>query len=203
MRRMEIFALFGLLGTLLFLVSTSAQNGPAPEIGEQRFEAPFPSGGHLNLEVQSGDIRITGGDENRIRIRYAGTEADQGHNVKVALKAQGAAGDLHIHGGPSGNFQILIEIPRHTHLHVRMPFGSLEVRNTTGNKDIELHSGELVIGIGNPRDYARVEASVYSGELDSPPFGISKGGLFRSFHKEGNGPYTLHAHVGTGELTLQ
>jgi len=123
--------------------------------------------------------------------------------VRVALKAEGDSGDLQIHGGPTGNFLILIEVPRQTNLYVRMPFGSLEVRNTTGDKDIELHSGELVIGIGNPKDYARVEASVYSGELDSPPFGVSKGGLFRSFHKEGSGPYTLHAHVGTGELTLR
>jgi len=200
---MGLIALFGLLGALLFSLITLADDGPLADSGQERFEAPFPSGGHLNLEVQSGDIRISGSDENRIRIRYAGRDAEQGRSVKIALKAEGNSGDLHIHGGPTNNFQILIEVPRRTHLHVRMPFGSLEVRNTTGNKDIELHSGELVIGIGNPKDYAQVEASVYSGELDSPPFGISKGGLFRSFHKEGSGPYTLHAHVGTGELTLQ
>ncbi|HMK29734.1 MAG TPA: hypothetical protein VK473_08635 [Terriglobales bacterium] len=197
MRRLGLSALL-LLSTIAF-----AQKPLASETGKQRFEAPFPSGGHLRLEVQSGDIRITGGDDDRIKVRYYGGSAEQASKVTVALKAEGGDGDLRIHGGPDNNFQILIEVPRQTHLYVRMPFGALQVLNISGDKDIELHSGELVISVGNPKDYARVEASVYSGELNSPSFGISKGGLFRSFTREGSGPYTLHAHVGTGELILR
>jgi hypothetical protein len=34
------------------------------------------------------------------------------------------------------------------------------------------------------------------------PFGESRGGLFRSFEKSGNGRYKLVAHVGAGNLTL-
>jgi len=63
MRRMGLFALWGFLGLFLICTTTFAQNLPASETGERRFEAPFPSGGHLRLEVQSGDIRITGSDD--------------------------------------------------------------------------------------------------------------------------------------------
>jgi hypothetical protein len=48
-----------------------------------------------------------------------------------------------------------------------------------------------------------VEASVTTGGLEAAPFGESHGGLFRSFHKEGNGKYKLYAHVGAGDLTLR
>jgi hypothetical protein len=68
---------------------------------------------------------------------------------------------------------------------------------------VQLHAGELIVGVGNPGDYFHVEASVSTGGLEAEPFGESHGGLFRSFHKEGNGKYKLHAHVGAGDLTLK
>jgi len=67
---------------------------------------------------------------------------------------------------------------------------------------VELSFGDLTIE-ANPEDYAHVDASVYSGDLDAEPFAISKGGLFRSFEKRGPGKYRLHAHVGAGELMLK
>jgi len=57
--------------------------------------------------------------------------------------------------------------------------------------------------VGNPEDYSYVEASVTSGGIEAVPFGEDHGGLFRSFHKTGNGKYKLHAHVGAGDLNLR
>ena len=108
-----------------------------------------------------------------------------------------------ISGGPRNDLEVTIEVPRKTGLFVRMPAGNLEVRHVVGDKDAELHAGEMIIDVGEAADYSRVDASVYSGGLEASPFGESHGGLFRSFHKEGNGRYHLHAHVGAGDLTLQ
>ena len=99
--------------------------------------------------------------------------------------------------------QITVEIPRSTGLFVRMPAGQLELSDITGDKNVQLHAGELIVGVGNPADYSHVEASVTTGGLEAAPFGESHGGLFRSFHKEGNGKYKLYAHVGAGDLTLR
>jgi hypothetical protein len=52
-------------------------------------------------------------------------------------------------------------------------------------------------------DYSRVDASLWAGDLDAPPFNVSKGGLFRSFDWKGNGSYTLHAHLMAGDLRLR
>ena len=83
-----------------------------------------------------------------------------------------------------------------------MPFGELKLDEIHGNKNIELHAGELNIAMGNPHEYARIEASVYTGEINSAALSLSKGGLFRSYEKDGPGKYKLYAHVGSGELNL-
>ena len=111
--------------------------------------------------------------------------------------------DLRVFGGPKNNLQVTIEIPSSAMLFVRMSAGDLAVEGVSGDKDIELHAGELNISVGDARDYSRVDASVTSGDLEAPPFHESHGGLFRSFEKHGAGKYTLHAHVGAGDLTLR
>jgi hypothetical protein len=44
---------------------------------------------------------------------------------------------------------------------------------------------------------------VNAGEVDAEIFGDSKGGLFRSISREAAGKYRLHAHVGTGQLSIR
>jgi hypothetical protein len=84
-----------------------------------------------------------------------------------------------------------------------MPAGDAEVENLVGDKDVELHAGDLTMAAGAPEEYALADASVLAGDLDTGPFGVSKDGLFRSFHRQGSGKYKLHAHVGAGDLTLK
>ena len=129
--------------------------------------------------------------------------ADQASELRVRLEGTNDAADLTVSGGPRNDLEVTIEVPRKTGLFIRMSAGNLELRDIVGNKDAELHAGEMVIDVGDASDYSHVDASVYSGGLEARPFGESHGGLFRSFHKEGNGRFHLHAHVGAGDLTLR
>ncbi len=175
----------------------------ATEVGQDNFDADFPSGGQLRLHIRSSDLRIIGSDENRIKIRYWGKNAAQARDVKVSLKTVGNTADLRVHGGPHYDFRIEIFVPRTSDLYLRMPAGDAEVKGIVGNKDVEIHAGDLTLAVGAPEEYAIADASVLAGDLDAGPFGISKDGLFRSFHKQGAGKYKLHAHVGAGDLTLK
>jgi len=121
----------------------------------------------------------------------------------VKLKVSGSRGELNISGGPRNDFRIILEVPKVVDLHLRMPFGDATVERLSGDKDIEIHAGDLTVDLGDANDYGHVEASVMSGDLDAAPFNVSKSGLFRSFEKDGNGKYRLHAHVGAGDLTLR
>jgi hypothetical protein len=173
------------------------------DIENHPFTADFNSGGKLRMYLRSGDFRIVGGADNKITVRITGRNAYRASDMRVQLEGSGNAADLTVSGGPKNELEVTIEVPKKTGLYVRMPAGNLELHHVTGDKDAELHAGELIIDVGDAGDYSRVDASVYSGGLEASPFGESHGGLFRSFHKEGNGKYHLHAHVGAGDLTLQ
>jgi hypothetical protein len=173
------------------------------DIENHPFTADFNSGGKLRMYLRAGDFRIVGGSDNKITVRVTGRNAYRATDLRVQLEGSNNLANLTVSGGPKNDLEVTIEVPRKTGLFVRMPAGNLELRHVTGDKDAELHAGELIIEVGEASDYSRVDASVYSGGLEASPFGESHGGLFRSFHKEGNGRYHLHAHVGAGDLTLK
>jgi hypothetical protein len=173
------------------------------DIENHPFTADFNSGGKLRMYLRSGDFRIVGASDNKITVRITGGNAYRATDLRVQLEGSNNLANLTVSGGPKNDLEVTIEVPRKTGLFVRMPAGNLELRHVTGDKDAELHAGELIIEVGEASDYSRVDASVYSGGLEASPFGESHGGLFRSFHKEGNGRYHLHAHVGAGDLTLK
>lgn len=173
------------------------------DIENHPFTADFHSGGKLRMYLRSGDFKVVGGLDNKITVRITGRNADRASDVRVQLDGSKDSADLTVSGGPKNDLEVIIEVPKKTGLFVRMTAGNLELQHVVGDKDAELHAGELIIDVGEASDYSRVDASVYSGGLEASPFGESHGGLFRSFHKEGNGKYHLHAHVGAGDLTLQ
>jgi hypothetical protein len=188
----------------LFVVNALAQKPvTAVEVGQDHFETDFPSGGHLRMHIRSGAIKIMGTDEKKIRVHYSGENAERYKDVRVSLKTSGDVGELNISGGPRNEFEIEVQIPKSSNLYLRIMAGEVVVAGVSGDKDVELSFGDLTIEVSKTEDYAHVDASVYSGELDAEPFAISKGGLFRSFEKQGPGTYRLHAHVGAGELTLK
>jgi len=175
----------------------------ATDIVDHPFSAEFASGGKLRLHVQSGDVRVIGVDEDRVSVELSGKNAPEARKLKVRLDRKGSEGELHVSGGPHKELTITVRIPKNTDLYARIPFGEVRIEEVTGNKDVSLHAGELTLAVGNPSDYARVDASVLSGEVDADAFHEMHGGLFRSFHRTGTGQYRLYAHVGAGQLTLQ
>jgi hypothetical protein len=186
---------------VLLSLSTAmiAQNAKVEEVGKNPVEAKFASGGRVRMDLCSSGIEVIGTDQPRLRVSYHPGRGD----VKVRIQVSGERADLQITNCPRNNFRATIEVPKSSALYVRMFAGELTVRDITGDKDVVLHFGQLTMDIGEPDDYARVNASVNSGELDASPFSVSKGGLFRSFDQSGPGKYRIYAHVGAGQLDLR
>lgn len=195
--------LFFLLVLAAPLALAQSKKVEATNLPDHPFQVDFPSGSHLTVRLHSGDVRLVGRDENKISVRVDAKDPDKAREIKVIFERFENSAELSVSRGPKNDVQITIEVPRTTGLFVRMPAGQLELSDITGDKDVQLHAGELIVGVGNPADYSHVEASVTTGDLEAPPFGESHGGLFRSFHKDGNGKYKLYAHVGAGDLTLR
>ena len=167
------------------------------------FQVDYPSGSQLSVYLRSGDVRLVGGTENKVSVRVDAKDMEKAREVRVTFDRSEHSAELRVSGGPRNDIQITVEVPKDTGLYVRMPAGQLEISGVTGDKDVQIHAGELIVHVGSPADYSYVEASVTTGGLEAPPFHEDHGGLFRSFHKSGNGKYRLHAHVGAGDLTLR
>ncbi len=168
------------------------------------FEVDFPADQKIRLDLRSGDNRIVGTDAHKISIHVSGKKAENARDLTASFKHFGNHADLRIYGGGTNNeVEMTIEIPKSSDLYIRMPFGDLTLEGVSGDKDVELHAGDLTIAVGDAADYRHVDASVLTGDIEAEPFGESHGGLFRSFQKTGTGRYKLHAHLGAGDLTLR
>lgn len=200
---MRLLLLSICLWSLVSVAAFAQEPVKVEQVGQEHFEADFPSGGQLRIHVRSGSIKVVGTDENRIQVHYSGKNAGQYEDVKVSLKTRGDVGELKISGGPRNQFEIEVAVPKSCNLFLRVMAGDVEVAGITGDKDVELSFGNLKVEVGKADDYAHAEASVYSGDLDAEPFAVSKAGLFRSFEQQGPGKYRLHVHVGAGDLTLK
>lgn len=189
---------------LFFMLSLSAaliaaQDTRIDETGKSPIEAKFASNGQVRMHLCPSGVSVIGRDDGVLRVSYHPTI----ENVKVRLQISGSEAELRVTGCPHNNFQLTVEVPKSSELHVRMFAGQLDVRGVTGDKDVELTFGQLTMDVGEPDDYSHVDASVGSGELDAAAFNVNKGGLFRSFDHTGPGKYRLHAHVGAGQLDLR
>jgi len=189
--------------TLMLLLATGlfAQNATIEEIDKSPVETQFAAGGHIRMDLCPSSTHIVGADEKRVRVSYESKRGDE--DVKVRIQVTGDRADVRVGRCPHNNFEMTIEVPKSSNLYVRMFAGEMGIRGVSGNKDVQLHAGELTIDVGDPAMYAHVDASVVTGDLEAPPFDVSKGGLFRSFERSGSGNYRLHAHVGAGQVQLQ
>ncbi len=169
-------------------------------IGEQPVEVDFRSGGALKMDLCSSGVKVVGVDKPRLRVAYD-SKKDMS-KVSVRLKSSGSEGIVEIDNCPHEDFRITIEVPRTSDLYVRMAAGQLDIDDVTGSKDLKMHAGEMNVELGRAEDYASVEASVMTGEVDAPIYNVNKGGLFRSIERKGPGRYRLSAHVGAGQVSL-
>lgn len=189
---------------LIFLLALSsatlaAQDAKVEQTGKSPVEARFAAGGRVHMDLCSSGTELIGTDEAMLRVSYS-PERDY---VKVKIEVSGDRADIRVTDCPNNNFQVRIEVPKSSALYVSMMAGQLDVRDIVGDKDIELSFGQLNVDVGKADDYRHVYASVNTGEIDAPAFDVNKGGLFRSFDRNGPGKYRLYAHVGAGQIELR
>jgi hypothetical protein len=177
----------------------AGQDVKVEEVGNSPVEAKFAPGGQVRIDICPAGVDLIGRDDSMVRVSYT-PERD---SVRVRIRVSGNRAELGLTGCPHNNFKVKIELPKSSALYVRMMAGQLDVRDIKGDKDLELSFGQLNVDVGNVEDYGHEDASVNSGEIAASAFGVQKGGLFRSFDRNGPGRCRLHAHVGAGQVELR
>ena len=161
-------------------------------------EKAFVAGGTINLQLDGGSYEVRAAADNHIRVALNRNVG----NAKAELMVDGTHADVKVKD-TKNNFQATIDVPQAADLVVRLSGGELTMAAITGNKDIESYGGDIKIGVGDPNDYASVDASVKAGDLQAGPFGAAKSGLLQHFTWSGQGKYTLRANLGAGNLVLR
>ena len=180
--------------TLLVTGTMFGQSGDC----SKPFEVALREGQHLEMELRAGEIKIGGTDRSVLRVTCEAGE--KAREVRIQLSGS----KLRVEGGPSRDVHYRIEVPRQTSLTVRATAGDVSITGITGDKDIGLRAGRLMIEAGKPGLYRHVHVSVTTGDLDARPFGAQKSGLFRSFSKDDReGKYDFRASVTAGELEIR
>ena len=168
------------------------------------FEVPLASGSTLSIESRSGQIDVVGVGGDSIRISCTLRDSDDAKYVRIGLVSAGDNARLKFKGGPNNDAHFRVEVPHKTSLWIRMPAGQVNVDHVEGNKDIEILAGEINVSHVDASEYRSIEATAEIGEVNSPVFGIDKGGFFRTFRKEvPGGQYRLRIHVSTGSVALR
>ena len=178
--------------------TVSAQTGPQSSVQQE-----FISGGTIRMELEAGGYTIRPGDSANIVVTCHANSEDQLKNLRVDIRAGTSTADVLVRDTPHNNFSAIIEVPRQSHLWVRLSAGELDVQGVEGNKDLGIRAGQLQVEVPYPEQYRRSDASVLAGSIEAPAFHVSKGGLFRSFRQQGPGKYRLHAQVLAGEIDLR
>ena len=152
-------ALAGSLLTLL-AVGVAAQTPPTS------MERPFDAGGRITMDLSAGEYEITGSPDNRIRLDWDADDRDDVDN-RVTVKGTEARVST---DGPTNHFRVRIQVPARSNLYVRLTAGELTIKGIEGDKDVELHAGELDIDVVRADDYSRVDAKVWAGEIHASAF---------------------------------
>lgn len=162
-----------------------------------------PAGNVLSVDSEAAGLTILPSEDGHVRVRFTGDRDLDLSRLRLRFEPSGRPALLRVSNTPHNDFQYEIQVPRSIGLILRMSAGEVKVRGVEGDKDLRLHAGEVVVQVGDAAAYGLVSASVWAGEIHPGPFGGDKEGLFRSFHREGQGRYSLLVKVKAGEVTFQ
>lgn len=171
----------------------------------QALDAQLRSSAMLTIDSRPAGLELVGTDQEKIHISCTADDMESARSIRLRYSGTPGHAKLAITGAylRHGNLKIRVEVPRKTNLSIRMPAGEVKVDEIVGDKDIELHAGQISISSAHKGDYRSVNASVGIGAVNAPVYGANTGGFFRNFRKDNaDGEYRLHAHVTTGEIDL-
>jgi hypothetical protein len=192
----------GLVCVLMTAAGTSAARGEAASCAEG-LTVPADAGLRLAVSSRSAEVNLVGTDQRQIRVTCRLDDEDDARRVHIRYHSNDGKGVLEITGGPNNNVHITVEMPHQTHLRVRVPAGAIHVKDVSGDKDIDVHAGEVTVSGVNANEYRSVDAEVEIGEVRAKEFSVDKGGFFRSFKRMSDeGLYRLDAHIITGSIQL-
>jgi hypothetical protein len=166
-------------------------------------EKLFVSAGRIEMQLGGGNYTIRPASDTHIRVVLSGNRG----RARVDLTTNATRANLGVSETPGNDFQATIEVPKTSDLIVRLSGGNLVLSGITGNKDIDSVAGNIEISVGDPNEYASLDAAVKAGDLNVGAFsGAKTSDSFGLLHRatwSGRGKYVLRVNLGAGNLVLR
>lgn len=153
----------------------------------------------LSVELSAGSVRIVPGASDRVRVLAPVATDDENVDLRAKYTTKNGTGRLAVRA--RDELVVTIEVPPSTALDVQMSAGELHVGPIGGDKDLRLSAGQLVLQSAESDRDADVRLRVTTGEITWQGQGVQRGGLFRSYARDGSGP-KVRARVTAGELRV-
>jgi hypothetical protein len=165
-------------------------------------ERAFAPGGQVTMELAAGKYVVQGAPDPRIRLSWNTRDPRDASKVWTRVETSGTAARIET-DGPHNGFEVTIQVPFNSDLTIRLSAGDLTIAQVAGNKDVSAWAGDMKIDVPKADDYKWVDASVTAGDLKAGPFGIDKGGLFRSFTWTGRGTHDMRVRLTAGKIVMR
>lgn len=188
-----------LLAAALALPACNIDMDSGPDDPPRTVDKPFAEGGSIDVQIDKGDCEITHASSNVIRVTMRGHVRSATADITV----NGPRATVAVRQAPRNRFHCTVEIPTAEELTVSMGGGDLTVGNIATKTDVQSGAGDTDIYVGEPSEYASVDAAVGAGDLSAAPFGGGQSGISPKFNWAGSGKRTLSAHLGAGDLRLR
>lgn len=191
------------LAVLLAAWSLSAQTN-APKHAWLLPETALPEDTHIELNLHGGDYEVRPSHSGSISVTETRNLQSTQRPTTIHFGVRQHKALLTV-DPPTGEHSphVVIELPLCSDLNLHLTAGELNFTSPRCmHTRINLHAGELIANIGPASGYSNIHTSVSIGDIKAEQLGQSKGGFFNSINRNGAGPRTLSAHVGSGEIIL-
>src|SRR5690242_7460911 len=112
------------LGSAILLALSSSA------LAQNTIERPFVPGGHIRLQLASGDYVVRAGATDRVVVHWTPGDEARTKDLKklsVAVQVSGSTATI-VTAGPARHVNVVIEIPERSDLHVRMRAGDIRLQ---------------------------------------------------------------------------
>jgi hypothetical protein len=181
-------------------IPLAAAQAPADSAADS-IERAFAPGGRVTLNLSAGEYSIRPGvSSDKIRLRWSTRKPESVSKIRVNAEVHGSEAVVTARG--TSDLRVEVDIPERTDLSIKLTKGDLEIRGIDGNKAVDCRRGDITISIEKAADFKQADFSVRLGDIQAPPFGVSKGGFCRSAHWQGSGKYTMQLRARMGSITV-
>ena len=154
--------------------------------------------------MRTGDVRILKGDTNQIRVRYTSESerSDFADRVTMRFDVRGKDATIDFHMPTHGDIAVEVEVPAQTDLRVNLTVGDVTVRGIEGNKDLQVHVGDIEVERRYAGRYRRLDASTHIGDITTAEYVRVHGWIGNSVKSNGTGAYRVHVRTRIGDITF-